>query len=116
MNYCDKIHYYLYTTENASFGEMVDALLMQLPQDEQLFPFSVLRHTPEDNRQYAEHCAMLRDKVYRYCGDQEPALSYVSQPPLNAGLLLEVHSYKAGPGGTYNLQALLWFFLCRAGE
>lgn len=91
MNYCDKIHYYLYTTENASFGEMVDALLMQLPQDERLFRL-VFFGTPEDNRQYAEHCAMLRDKVYRYCGDQEPALSYVSQPPLNAGLLLEVIS------------------------
>lgn len=97
MNYCDKIHYYLYTTENASFGEMVDALLMQLPQDERLFRL-VFFGTPEDNRQYAEHCAMLRDKVYRYCGDQEPALSYVSQPPLNAGLLLEVHSYKADQG------------------
>ena len=28
-----------------------------------------------------------------YYGDCEPALSYVSQPPLNAPLLMEVHSY-----------------------
>ena len=39
MNYCDKIHYNIYTTGLATFGEMVDALLAQLPQDEQ-----ILRH------------------------------------------------------------------------
>ena len=26
MNYCDKIHYNIYTTGLATFGEMVDAL------------------------------------------------------------------------------------------
>ena len=36
MNYCDKIHYNIYTTGLATFGEMVDALLAQLPQDEQI--------------------------------------------------------------------------------
>lgn len=97
MNYCDKIHYHLYTTESASFGEMVDALLIQLPQDEQLFRL-VFFGMPENNGQYAEHCAMLRDKVHRHCGGQEPVLSYVSQSPLNAGLLLEVHGYKADQG------------------
>ena len=36
MNYCDKIHYNIYTTGLATFGEMVDALLAQLPGDEQI--------------------------------------------------------------------------------
>lgn len=36
---------------------------------------------------------LLREKIRRYYGDCEPALSYVSQPPLNAPLLMEVHSY-----------------------
>lgn len=41
MNYCDKIHYNIYTTGLATFGEMVDALLAQLPQDEQILPFGI---------------------------------------------------------------------------
>lgn len=44
MNYCDKIHYNIYTTGLATFGEMVDALLAQLPQDEQILRLAFLRH------------------------------------------------------------------------
>ena len=36
MNYCDKIHYNIYTTGLATFGEMVDALLAQLPHTNSL--------------------------------------------------------------------------------
>lgn len=43
MNYCDKIHYNIYTTGLATFGEMVDALLAQLPGDEQILRLA-LRH------------------------------------------------------------------------
>lgn len=32
MNYCDKIHYSIYTTGLATFDEMVDDLLAQLPE------------------------------------------------------------------------------------
>lgn len=38
---------------------------------------------------------MLSEKIRKFYGNHEPVLSYVSQPPLNAGLILEVHSYKA---------------------
>lgn len=38
---------------------------------------------------------MLREKIRKFYGNHEPVLSYVSQPPLNTGLILEVHSYKA---------------------
>lgn len=44
MNYCDKIHYNIYTTALSTFGDMVDALLAQLPQDEQILPFGILRY------------------------------------------------------------------------
>lgn len=94
MNYCDKINYSIYTTGRASFGEMVDALLAQLPQDETILRLAFFG-TPEDNGQYVSRRILLREKIRKFYGNQEPVLSYVSQPPLNAGLILEVHSYKA---------------------
>ena len=48
MNYCDKIHYNIYTTGLATFGEMVDALLAQLPQDEQILRLAFFG-MPNDN-------------------------------------------------------------------
>lgn len=93
MNYCDKIHYNIYTTEAAGFGEMVDALLAQLPQDEHIFRLAFFG-TPTDNEQYVTRRILLRKKIRKFYGNNEPVLSYVSQPPLNAALILEVHSYK----------------------
>lgn len=93
MNYCDKIHYNIYTTEAAGFGEMVDALLAQLPQDEHIFRLAFFG-TPSDNEQYVSRRILLREKIRKFYGNNEPVLSYVSQPPLNAALILEVHSYK----------------------
>lgn len=92
MNYCDKIHYHIFTTELASFNEMVDALLAQLPKNEQILRLAFFGK-PADNQQYVSRRIMLREKIRKYYGNHEPVLSYVSQPPLNAGLILEVHSY-----------------------
>ena len=89
MNYCDKIHYNIYTTGLATFGEMVDALLAQLPQDEQILRLAFFG-MPNDNEQYVSRRIMLREKIRKFYGNHEPVLSYVSQPPLNAGLILEV--------------------------
>lgn len=95
MNYCDKIHYNIYTTGIAPFEEMVDALLAQLPQDQQIFRLAFFG-MPEDNEQYVARRVVLREKIRKFYGNHEPVLSYVSQPPLNGGLILEVHSYQAG--------------------
>ena len=48
MNYCDKIHYNIYTTGLAAFDKMVDALLAQLPQDEQILRLAFFG-MPNDN-------------------------------------------------------------------
>ena len=60
MNYCDKIHYNIYTTGLATFGEMVDALLAQLPQDEQILRLAFFG-MPNDNEQYVSRRIMLRE-------------------------------------------------------
>ena len=56
MNYCDKIHYNIYTTGLATFGEMVDALLAQLPQDEQIWHSSACRTTTNNTFPVASCC------------------------------------------------------------
>ena len=97
MNYCDKIHYTIYKTGKASFEEMVDALLAQLPTDEPILRLAFFG-TPADNEQYITRRLLLSEKVRERYGDHEPVLSYVSQPPSYASLILEVHSYKATEG------------------
>ena len=95
MNYCDKIHYTIYTTEKAfSFEEMVDALLAQLPKDEAIFRLAFFG-MPADNEEYVSRRILLNEKVRKFTGDCNPVLSYVSQPALDGGLTMEVHSYQA---------------------
>lgn len=92
MNYCDKIKYKIYTTEKAPFPVMVDNLLKQIPNDESIVRLAFFG-TPATNEEYIARRMILWDKVRDYYGDNEPNLSYVSQPPLNAPLILEVHSF-----------------------
>ncbi len=92
MNYCDKIKYRILKTAKASFPEMVDALLALIPKDESILRLAFFG-TPHTNEEYVNRRTILWDKVHAYYGDQEPTLSYVSQPPLDASLILEVHSF-----------------------
>ncbi|WP_455638031.1 chorismate transformation enzyme, FkbO/Hyg5 family [Parabacteroides sp.] len=97
MNYCDKINYNIYTAEKAAFGDMVDKLLAQLPQNELILRLAFFG-TPSDNEQYVSRRIVLREKIRKYYGNCEPVVSYVSQPPLNAGLVLEAHTYTPDEG------------------
>ncbi|MDR1200242.1 MAG: endoribonuclease L-PSP [Tannerellaceae bacterium] len=96
MNYCDKIKYTVYATEKASFPIMVDNLLKQIPGNESTLRLAFFG-TPATNEEYIARRTILRDKVRSQYGDNEPNLSYVSQPPLNAPLILEVHSFIPDP-------------------
>lgn len=92
MNYCDKIHYNIFFTTLDEFPVMVDNLLGQLPENEVILRLSFFG-TPNSNEQYVTRKMILREKIRRHYGNCEPALSYVSQPPMNAPLIMEVHSY-----------------------
>jgi hypothetical protein len=92
MNYCEKIRYRIFTAKKETFPVMVDCLLKQLPEDESLLRLTFFG-TPSSNQEYLIRQAILKEKIAAfYNGDREPALSYVSQPPLNAPLIVEVHS------------------------
>lgn len=92
MNYCDKIKYYIFSTSKADFPVMVDQLMSQLPEDKVILRLAFFG-TPASNDEYLFRRNILEDRVDRMFGDRKPALSYVSQPPLNTPLIVEVHAY-----------------------
>ena len=96
MGYSKNIHYRIYQAPKADFPEMVNELLSHLPKDEVILRL-VFFGMPASNEQYLERRLLLREKIRRLYGDREPALSYVAQPPLGAGLILEIQSYSPGP-------------------
>jgi len=99
MNYCDKIKYTIYQTEKNEFPLMVEALLNQIAETDTVVRLAFFG-TPADNEQYITRHDIIKSSIRERFGDKMPAISYVSQPPLNAPLILEVHSYHAGKEDT----------------
>lgn len=96
MNYCDKIRYHIYAAEKAEFPVMIDQLLSKLPQQETILRLAFFG-TPNSNQVYLQRREIIRAKIAEKYGAKEPAMSYVSQPPLDASLILEVHSFLPDP-------------------
>ncbi len=96
MNYCDKIRYHIFTAEKASFPEMVDQLLDRLPKNETMLRLAFFG-TPNTNEEYLHRREILREKIKQTFGTSEPTISYVSQPPLDTPLIVEVHSFLPDP-------------------
>ncbi|MGI6572245.1 MAG: endoribonuclease L-PSP [Fermentimonas sp.] len=92
MNYCDKIDYTIHKSKERSFDFMVKELMAQLPDDRSILRLIVFG-APNNNVQFVEQREYLRARSREKFGDQMPALTYVSQPPLEGGLVMEVHSY-----------------------
>ncbi|MDL2255610.1 endoribonuclease L-PSP [Parabacteroides sp. OttesenSCG-928-K15] len=96
MNYCDKIKYNIYVAGKADFPVMVEQLLAKMPANEVVLRLAFFG-TPSSNKEYVARKQVLKDKVYKHFGAMEPTLSYVSQPPLDAPLIVEVHSFVPDP-------------------
>ncbi|GHT35130.1 PTS cellobiose transporter subunit IIC [Bacteroidia bacterium] len=92
MNYCEKIRYRIYSVEKEAFPVMVDRLLGLLPEGEAVLRLAFFG-MPASNDEYLARREVLKEKVAARFEEREPALSYVSQPPLHAALLVEVHSF-----------------------
>lgn len=92
MNYCTKIHYSLFTTEQDTFTVMAERLLAQLPKEASILRLAFFE-TPSNNEEYKTRHAVLQEKVETLFGAQQPVLTHVAQAPLNAPLILEVHSF-----------------------
>lgn len=95
MNYCEKIKYSILETHyDSDFGLMVDELLLLLPRETTVFRLIVFG-MPISNEEYLERKSAINQRFEDYFGDKLPVISYVSQPSLNNGLIVEVHSYDA---------------------
>ncbi|MCC8132346.1 MAG: endoribonuclease L-PSP [Tannerellaceae bacterium] len=90
MSYCNKIQYKIYTTAKDRFPVMVEKLLAQLPEQGAVLRLAFFG-MPPDNEEYLLRRELLKEKVREKFGDQLPALSYVSQPPLHTSLIMEAH-------------------------
>ncbi len=96
MNYCAKIKYSLYTAVSGSFEEMVTALLERISVSE--IPVRlVFFDAPADNGMYVCRRDNLLALVHKQFPANCPVVSYVAQPPLGAGLVMEVHALQADP-------------------
>ena len=92
MNYCEKVHYTLCRSSKGGFEQMAEELFTRLPEEGDIVRL-VFFGAPDGNREYEEQREMLRKQVRSWFADKEPVLNYVAQPPLEGGLVMEVHSY-----------------------
>ena len=75
MNYCDKIHYTIYKTNEASFERAMEALFAQLPEDSKVLRLIVFG-APESSGEYMKQRALLQKAVGVRFGSRKPSLSY----------------------------------------
>jgi hypothetical protein len=99
MNYCEKIRYRIFAAKRESFPAMADCLLNQLSEDESVLRLAFFGAPPTLGEYLVRH-ALLREKLSARYGRSVPAWSYVSQPPLEAPLIVEVHSITPGSSDT----------------
>lgn len=97
MNYCKQISYSYYKTSQADFDTMLQALLNQLPTDKLILRL-VCWCNPSDNEEYEQWLSLSRRRVREYFTDCVPGFSLVAQPPLDCGMVLEVHSFRSSGG------------------
>lgn len=107
MNYCEKIHYSIYKADQRPFTQMVEELFGQLAPSCGFVLRIVVFGSPEDNAQYSRELTILKEAVQcKFGADRQPILSYVAQPPLDCGLVMETHTYHADSHDTIAYRSL----------
>ncbi len=93
MNYCEKIRYSIVKVqESGTFSDMMDSLFGRISVEGKILRLVVFG-SPSDNVRYIEERNILKNYIDLNYPDEKPAWSYVAQPPLDAGLVVEIHSY-----------------------
>lgn len=95
MNLFHHISYIIRTAPEGEFPAMASKLLLQLPKDKTIIRL-VFFGAPRSNEEYKKQHITLSSLVKETFGSKTPAISYIAQPPLNAGLIMEAHIYNAG--------------------
>lgn len=94
MSYFNKIGYQIFKTADGNFEGMVDDLLSKIDRSGKILRF-VFFSDISDNDDYSLKLDMIRHKVRVAFDDMSPVVTLVAQKPLDAGLVVEEHSYMA---------------------
>lgn len=92
MNYCENIHYTIHSTYKSAFSEMAERLIKKLPKDHIIIRL-VFFDSPADDKEYLHNYTILRQQLSDLYKEKTPIVSYITQPPLDGNLAVEVHSY-----------------------
>lgn len=90
MSYIDRVHYSIYRAADDEFPLMAENLMRQVAVGGHVLRL-VIFGRPENNDQYVERRSFFRSLAEKHFGDRIPVLSYVAQPSLGNGLVMEVH-------------------------
>ncbi len=90
MSYIDRVHYSIYRAADDEFPLMAENLMRQVAVGGHVLRL-VIFGRPENNDQYVERRSFFRSLAEKHFGDCMPVLSYVAQPSLGDGLVMEVH-------------------------
>ena len=90
MSYTDRLHYSIYRAAADEFPLMAENLIRQVAVDGHVLRL-VIFGRPENNDEYVDIRSFFRNLAEKYFNDHLPVLSYVAQPSLGDGLVVEVH-------------------------
>ncbi len=97
MNHCDRIRYSIHHPTLGGFEQEAAELLSSIRSGEEILRLTFFG-APEGNEEYSEQRECLRRMIESKFPDKVPSFSYISQPPLEDGLTMEVHSYVPDDG------------------
>lgn len=92
MSYLDKINYQIYKIVGFDFEEMLGEFLLRIDTVVKVLRI-VCFFDIDDNEVYLSKLEILRRNISKVFGSESPAVTLVAQKPLDAGLVVEVHSY-----------------------
>lgn len=94
MSYFNNIGYQIYKSVGCDFDKMLDELLSEIDTATKVIRI-VCFCDIDKNDDYILKLDTLRQKVRGKFNNECPVVTLVAQKPLDSGLVLEVHSYKA---------------------
>ena len=97
MSFLNKIGYSLYKSVGDDYDEMLDDLLSKTDNDAAILRL-VFFTAVDNNNDYKNKLSILERKVSEYFNSRKPVVTLVAQNPLDADLILEVHSYTPSEG------------------
>lgn len=92
---------FLHTTGRVPFRDMI-AYLIEQYKPKAMPVRMVFFGNPAGNGEYCREFAEIKEIILDSFGENKPSVSYVAQPPCNAGMMMEVHEVEVGKDDLVN--------------